>query len=284
MIENKTFANKDELFTYLKQNKDLLITQKKIAVKYADTVDFVSVVESDIDKSFAVKSESSSEQLDENTIKVKVVINTTNLLDSHGDVHIKGIWNKSCRDRKKVLLLKSHKLDFEYIISDSAEPSIKSMTWKSLGYDYEGNCQALIFDSEIKRDRNEYMFNQYRKGYVTNHSVGMQYVALNLCINSNDKYYAEEKANWDKYYKEIANKEVADERGWFWAVTEAKLIEGSAVVMGSNFATPTLSVKSNLPDYSTNEDDAESRKKEIEELEAKELKEFIQQQFKNLRS
>ncbi|HPZ10702.1 MAG TPA: hypothetical protein PL110_21610, partial [Candidatus Eremiobacteraeota bacterium] len=36
---------------------------------------------------------------------------------------------------------------------------------------------------------------------------------------------------------------VADERGYFWVVKEAKIIEGSAVVMGSNSATPTLENK-----------------------------------------
>ena len=32
----------------------------------------------------------------------------------------------------------------------------------------------------------------------------------------------------------------AKDRGWFYAITEAKLVEGSAVVMGSNIVTPTL--------------------------------------------
>ena len=49
--------------------------------------------------------------------------------------------------------------------------------------------------------------------------------------------------DWDKYYPIVANKEVADERGFFWIVSEAKIIEGSAVVMGSNSATPTLSIE-----------------------------------------
>jgi hypothetical protein len=43
----------------------------------------------------------------------------------------------------------------------------------------------------------------------------------------------------------IANKSAADEKGYFWAVTEAKLIEISAVVIGSNRITPTQSVTEN---------------------------------------
>ena len=89
------------------------------------------------------------------------------------------------------------------------------------------------------------MFEQYAKGYVKEHSVGMRYVNLEMAVNSEEKYYAEEKAIWDKYISEVANKEEAEQRGYFWAVTEAKIVEGSAVVKGSNYATPTISVKEN---------------------------------------
>ena len=39
----------------------------------------------------------------------------------------------------------------------------------------------------------------------------------------------------------MTDKEIADKEMCFWAVTEAKLIEGSAVLFGSNPITPTLS-------------------------------------------
>ena len=45
---------------------------------------------------------------------------------------------------------------------------------------------------------------------------------------------------WEKYYPMIANKELADSKGYFWAVKEAKMIEESAVPVGSNSITPTL--------------------------------------------
>jgi hypothetical protein len=32
------------------------------------------------------------------------------------------------------------------------------------------------------------MFNQYAKGYVKEHSVGMRYVKLELAVNSDSKY------------------------------------------------------------------------------------------------
>jgi hypothetical protein len=253
----KDFTTKDEMFKYLKENKQLLIIEKKSIIKHADAISFCNV--DFIEKDIAIKSVDKSNILNENELQIKVVINTTNLLDSHRDVHINGIWNKTLKDKQKAMLLKEHLLRFENIITNSATPSIKTMTWKSIGYNYEGSTQALIFDATIDKGRNKYMFEQYQKGYVDNHSVGMIYVNLSLAINSKDKYYEEEKSNWDKYIEDIANKETALEVGYFWAVTEAKLIEGSAVPLGSNFATPTLSVKEFEPSNSTqNKDSHES--------------------------
>ena len=133
-------------------------------------------------------------------------------------------------------------MTFEDIISDEIKGSALMMNWKDLGFNYEGQTQVLIFDCEVEKDRNLFMVEQYAKGRVKQHSVGMRYVKLDLAINSESKFDKEEKAIWDKYYSQIVNKERADEKGYFWAVTEAKVIEGSAVPKGSNFATPTISV------------------------------------------
>ena len=84
------------------------------------------------------------------------------------------------------------------------------------------------------------MFKQYADVNVTNQSVGMRYVKLLLAVNNEE--YKTEKEIWDKYYPVIANKSAADEQGYFWAVTEAKVVEGSAVPIGSNQVTPTISV------------------------------------------
>jgi len=69
----------------------------------------------------------------------------------------------------------------------------------------------------------------------------MRYVSLKMAIN--DDRYEAEKATWDKYIDMVANKEEAELQGYFWAVTEAKVIEGSPVLKGSNYATPTQRVE-----------------------------------------
>lgn len=102
--------------------------------------------------------------------------------------------------------------------------------------------EVLVYEAEISKSRNEYMFNQYKSGYVLNHSVGMRYIKLFFCYNSEDPAYSQDKENWDKYYPMVLNKGEADKWGYFWAIVEAKNIEGSAVVKGSNFLTPVLSM------------------------------------------
>jgi len=101
--------------------------------------------------------------------------------------------------------------------------------------------EVLVYEAVIKKDRNEFMFNQYKSGYVLNHSVGMRYVKLLWCYDNSDSDYTQNKENYDKYSKEILNQN--DLGKYFWAVLEAKNIEGSAVVKGSNFLTPVLSIE-----------------------------------------
>lgn len=245
MTDLSKYTDKAELFRFMKENKSLLIAEKKAIVKCADAISHIEGYVNE--KGDVVKAEptTSADLLKKDSIKVKVVINTTNLMDSHSDVHMKGIWKKSVKEQKTVYLLQEHQMKFENVITDIVKASVKEYGWEELGFNFKGTTEALVFDAEINKDRNPFMFEQYAKGYVKEHSVGMRYVNLEMAVNSEEKYYAEEKAIWDKYINEVANKEEAEQRGYFWAVTEAKIVEGSAVVKGSNYATPTISVKEN---------------------------------------
>lgn len=125
-----------------------------------------------------------------------------------------------------------HKTDFSNVILDSAEKAFNSGISK---------IEVLIYEATVSKDRNPYMFEQYSKGYVLNHSVGMRYMKMLFCYDSNDAQYTQEKENFDKYAEMVLNKDDIGE--YFWAITEAKNIEGSAVVKGSNFLTPVLSTE-----------------------------------------
>lgn len=246
MIKPPDFQTKADLFAHLRNNKALYIAAKKAEPKHADAVafqPFTAVTIGEATKAAATPAE----LLDMAEFQVKVAINTTNIRDSHKDVHLPGIWKKSLQETKGLYLLQEHKMEFTSIISDKVKATAETFTWKQLGFDYPGSTEALVFDAAIEKDRNQYMAEQYAKGRVKNHSVGMQYVKIELAMNSDDKYDQVEKAVWDKYIGQIVNAKDFEQEGYFWAVTEAKVVEGSAVPVGSNFTTPTISINGEQP-------------------------------------
>lgn len=225
---------------YIKQNKDLILTKKLNALKNADNCLFlggVSVAEEKVNKAASIEEDSQF-------LNVKIVANSCGIIDSHLDCHISGLWKKTISENKVNRLLNNHRYDFNSVIADSINDDLKVKTekvpLKSLGISKDEDTECLICDVKINRKRNAEMFKNYEKGYVLEHSVGMRYVKIVLCVDDESKEFEEEKKAWDKYYKQVINKEVADEKGYFWAVLEAKLIEVSAVVMGSNSFTPVL--------------------------------------------
>lgn len=227
------------LFDFLVKNEALIFHAKKSSIKEADeafyTPLFVNEKGEMVDKAAITET-----QIDPTKIKVVVVINTTNWYDSHGDVHIPGLWKKSLADNKKAgfYLLNSHMRTFQDVIAEACQAQTKNMSWKDLGVDMVGISEALLFTGVIDQDRNEYMFSQYQKGYVKKHSVGMRYIKMVTCIDDDD--YPVQKENWDKYFEMVANKDEAKADGYFWAILEAQVVEGSAVLFASNCVTPTL--------------------------------------------
>lgn len=269
-LPNKKFSSKSELINYLKINKEELLNLKKIEpVKYADA--FYCYSEINVKES-ATKQENNS-NLNPDTISVKLVLNTTNWIDSHLDLHVPGLWKKTIKDhRNGFFLLQEHQSTFDHVIARNAKASTQNLSWKELGVNIEGETEALIFETEIKKEDNPFMFEQYRKGYVNNHSVGMQYVKIEIAIFDEDD--EKEMDFWNKYYPMIANKERADDLGFFWVVTEAKLREGSAVLFGSNPITPTLEVKTEpSPDTQSNIDTQKTEPSE--ELTEAQIKESL---------
>lgn len=229
------------------KNRDLIIAKKKNAIKHADVVINQYKEDSAKDQTSFKAGVDLTENNNPTVLNAKLVINTTNLIDSHMDCHIPGLWKKTLSETKLLYLLQEHDMEFDKIIADSINDGLKAYTknvsWSSLGYSLAGNTEALIFETQLKADVNPFMFDLYKKGRVLNHSVGMRYSKIYLCVNSDEPMYSAEKDNWDKYYSSVANKELADEKGYFWAVTEARVIEGSAVVKGSNEATPVMEIE-----------------------------------------
>jgi len=244
------FEDKKELFKFLIANKSTLMAQKKAAIKnyiidgmHVDGVPFAGQL---FDSQGNVMKADGNGRVnpDVEALKVTATINTTNIIDSYLDLHIPKMWNRSLKESGKFMLhMQEHKMGFADVIADGSDLKayVRNISWKELGFKYPGETEALTFDSIVRKDRNPFMHKQYAMGRVKNHSVGMRYIQLVMCINEKD--YGAEFEAFEKYIKYAVNPDVAEEAGYFWAVLEAQCIEGSAVVRGANFATPTNSVE-----------------------------------------
>lgn len=244
-----------DLYRFLVAHKDLLIKEKKAAVKYADALSFVGGI---VGQEGIMTKDGAGATQGDGSIKNTTIINSAYWFDSHGDVHIPGIWNKSLSDNARrpvnqILLLQEHQMKFDKVIADKGNvyPYATQMTWAQLGVNFPGSTEVLAFDNTITPTRNPFMYGQYKDGNVYNHSVGMRYVSIELAINTGEKDYKKYKETYDKYIDLIANKDEVEEEGVYWAVTEAKVIEGSAVLRGSNIITPTLNNKGVEPPSGT---------------------------------
>ncbi|UYW01788.1 hypothetical protein K5I29_02365 [Flavobacterium agricola] len=247
IIKYPEFRSDKEKFNWLIKHENLIVDQLKSTEKKCDV--FFAIVP-ETSKEDVNKEEGKPEPTDSSKIKVKVIINTTGLLDSHSDVHIPGLWKKHLKEAKKHYLVNQHRFNFEGILADDVQAYTEEFSWKELGYEYEGTTEALVYEAVldlegpwIDSQENKKIYNLYKAGKINNHSVGMRYIKMYLCVNSTDPEYAARKDNWDKYFPNVANKEDVEARGFFWAITEAKAIEGSAVVRGSNWVTNTVSVE-----------------------------------------
>lgn len=226
-----------ELFKYLCENKSDLIKIAKSSFKEADSFSLHTVPPASVLKSSTDKREPGTDKVD-----VTLVGNTYGWLDSHDDVHIDGIFTKSLTESgSKVLHLHDHVRQLTAKVGRPQKVYEQSIKWADLGISKVGSTIALMMDSEVLKAYNPMIFEDYSKGEINQHSVGMIYVQLFLCVN--DPEYKMEFADWNKYIGYVGNREKAEEQGYFWAVTEAKLVEISCVIAGSNELTPTLNVK-----------------------------------------
>ena len=246
----KDFATKKEMFTAIKAAEKEIIGLKKAAVKYSDPL------------SYHLKSTGTTKD-DSQTVTLAVgdtiypIINTTNYLDSHGDVHLDGIWDLSIKDQKnKLYYIINHDLEIGKVIGypRDVEASVKTMQWSELGFDYTGTTQALMFAVKLTDKSNKDFLAAALDKEDLQNSVRMRYVSFILCMESSDAEFATENNNFYKYLPKIANKEKALEQGYYWAVSQAAIEkEGSAVLYGSNDATPILYEEPKTDPGSTNQ-------------------------------
>lgn len=234
---NKSFATKEDLFFELKKNEDRLISLKTS-----------EVYKSHEKGQFSFLNFDKSEGVDKGLYGAKAnhiypIISTTNYMDSHKDVHFNGSMTKTAKEQNgKVVYALDHELKFDSIIAWQKDVNmfVRQIDWALVGKDYIGKTEALIFEiAKDKITRKDVLTAIENKVSEFQNSIRMVYVKMILGMNSKDKEHANNKAYYDSRINQIANKEVAEDEGYFWGVEELKIYkEGSLVVAGgSNDAT-----------------------------------------------
>lgn len=248
-IETPKFANKKELYAYLVANKKAIYELKRSELKRCDPIAAADR------EGIETKAITDSSRDTDAVIHRTIVGNTYWWMDSHDDVHVSGIFSVSIKQRgaKRISHLHDHIHQLTAKVGEFEKVYEAPIAWRDLGVDLDGDTEALFADSSIKRSLNEAIFNMYRDAQIDQHSVGMRYVVLSLAVNDPD--YKEEYAEWEKYIDLIGNKDEVKRQGYFYAIKEAKLIEISCVLNGSNELTPTLPVKSPSSDSSEGKSD-----------------------------
>ena len=148
----------------------------------------------------------------ETSLKRTIIGNTYNWMDSHDDVHAKGVFTKTIKERgDSVFHLHDHEFKITSKIGEPLKVYEDVVKWKDLGVDKSGETQALFMDSEILKSYNDRIFSEYKNGKINQHSVGMQYVKIDLAVNDSD--YEEEYKIWSDNIDQIGNRERAEEKG-----------------------------------------------------------------------
>ena len=234
---NKNFEDKEVMFAELLANKELIIKEK------------TSNILKSIDKGIAITSNQeailkaieTNKELNIDKDFYYFVVNSSNILDSHGDMHVKGNWDKTVKEQqKKTYLVFDHQLKRSEIIAmkEDIEMLTLEIPFSLIGKNYDSNTYALVYKVHKDKIRNKEAKELLESGYSFEASVRMQYVKIDLAMDSNLKENAKEKENFDKYFNEIANKEDFEEITHFWVIKESKNVQESSLVMfGSNPAT-----------------------------------------------
>jgi len=251
---------------------------KKATFKTADSS---ITVTGNVAPMYVNKALSTSKENDtDDVIKRTIIGNTYNWLDSHGDVHLDNTFKNSIKQRGKagkIWHLHDHEQKVTAKIGIPEKVYEQEVKWKDLGVDKKGTTTAVMMDSNILKSYNGLTFQEYKDGNIDQHSVGMYYVDIVLAVN--DEEFKSEFANWNAHISKIGNQEQAEEAGYFWAVKEAKLIEISAVLEGSNELTPTVEAKDNQPldntDKNDPSDDSQTKALKVEEAKKEVLLKLI---------
>lgn len=257
---NTEFKTKAELFKALKDNASDIISVKRNAIQKSFEKG-LGVTAKSIDVS---KLGTTSKGILTDDNYYYIAVNTTKILDSHSDLHVNGIWNKTVNEQQgKNYLVTDHKMELANVVAkkENIEMLLAEIPFTSIGKNYSGNTQALIYKVAKDDIINPLAKEWLESGSDIEASVRMQYVNIKLALDSDSKDDKEEKKSYDNHISTIANKDDFESIDYFWIVTEAKNVgESSLVLRGSNGATGVLNNKDFEPSPADTQNDTDSTK------------------------
>lgn len=237
-------TTKTEAFAYLRSNVKTIIAQKKSMPIKSDVMEWGCLP---VNEKMTIKEDGSPLGVDE--IEVNAIANLSGWCDSYMDVMIKDNWNKTIADKSIVYHLKNHDYDTDCIVGKNPELYTKNFDLSYFGIQSDvTKAQALMMRSVVPKEYDFKTYLLYRDNQIKQHSIGLRYIQIALCLDSEldeDKDY---KKMWDKYYPIVINKDKVDLYGYFFAVTESQILENSCVLFGANKNTGVYSTSEKAVD------------------------------------
>lgn len=205
-------------------------------------------IKANINDPYIVKTTANTtKDADTSSRTVSGLFGTYFYIDSDKDMLLTGCAKKSisergvgCKKGNKIKHLKDHEWSENIARIDVLEEREVEFEGRSLTGIYHESFYPESTDSND-------MLIKIAAGLYDARSIGYQYENIIYCSRDSDDIKTRE--NYDKYIQLAINPEEAERDGYFWAVKEIRLWEGSDVSFGANELTPLLGVKGiNKPD------------------------------------
>lgn len=240
--EQKEFASKRELFTYLVTNKELIFEQKKGIEKHCEGG--ISLIDQVNLTNKAALYENDKEA---GILKRTILANTYWWMDSMSDVHLgrgsaeeSAIFTEAIKNRAhKIPPIDQHNWSLDGRIGKTLNMYEAPISWRALGVGRTGMTEGLFADAQIERSKNPARYEDYLNNEIDQHSVGMRYIDIQLAVNDPEEFPKESEV-FNKYIAKIGNRSKVEEQGYFFAVGKGGLKEYSAVIAGANELTPVI--------------------------------------------
>jgi|SRR6478609_200667 len=276
---NKSFYNRKELLQFIKVNRDFEVQRRKSIVKYSDAVHMASDALQKLlwpTKDNVTKAVLYADDLKNGVASRTLLVNTYLWRDSHYDVHLPGTFTRSIEQRAlKIPPIDQHNFDLDHIMGVTRSITEQPFEWKALNVDRPGETIGVVTETDILQSKSPRRFQDYVDKAIDQHSVGMCYLQVSCAIDDPDS--PNEYELYKKWVDQLGNQADVEEDGFFFGVFEAKLMEYSCVIAGSNPLTPVL-----YPQKGTTENGETRPSDTLKALEALSNKLELNQSLNNL--